>query len=175
MRLRYVQAKRTERGRLLDEMEQVTELHRKSLLRLMKTEPVRQPRQQQRGRTYNHEVDDVIRVVAESLDYICAERLTPGLLPTTQLLVKHGELTVSEAVLVQLGQISSSTVKRILTRLRQDERRLPRRKPCRRCACCKTFRRCAGPGISRNPGISRWTWCIMAGRARRASTYTRCK
>ena len=129
MRLRYVQANRTERSRLLDEMEQVTELHRKSLLRLMKAEPVRQPRQQQRGRTYNHEVDDVIRVVAESLDYICAERLTPGLVPTTQLLVKHGELTVSEAVLAQLGQISISTVKRILTRLRQDERRLPRRKP----------------------------------------------
>jgi hypothetical protein len=114
---------------LLDEMEQVTELHRKSLLRLMKAEPVRKPRQQQRGRTYNHEVDDVIRVVAESLDYICAERLTPGLVPTTQLLVKHGELTVSEAVLAQLGQISISTVKRILTRLRQDERRLPQRRP----------------------------------------------
>ena len=36
---------------------------------------------------------------------------------------------VLEAVLAQLGQISISTVKRILTRLRQDERRLPRRKP----------------------------------------------
>ena len=72
MRLRYVQANRTERNRLLDEMEQVTELHRKSLLRLMKAEPVRKLRQQQRGRTYNHEVDDAIRVVAESLDYICA-------------------------------------------------------------------------------------------------------
>jgi len=129
MRLRYVQANRPERSRLLDEMERVTELHRKSLVRLMKAEPVRQPRQQQRGRTYTHEVDDVIRVVAESLDYICAERLTPGLVPTTRLLVKHGELTVSEAVLAQLGQISISTVKRILTRLRQDERRLPRRKP----------------------------------------------
>ncbi len=129
MRLRYVQANRTERSRLLDEMEQVTELHRKSLVRLMKAEPVRRPRQHHRGRTYHHEVDDVIRVVAESLDYICAERLTPGLVPTTQLLVQHGELRVSEQVLTQLGQISSSTVKRILTRLRQDERRLPQRRP----------------------------------------------
>src|SRR5450756_1707173 len=129
MRLRYMQANRTERSRLLDEMAQVTELHRKSLLRLMKDEPVRKLRQRQRGRTHNYEVDDVIRVVAESLDYICAERLTPGLVPTTQLLVKHGELTVSEDVLAQLGQISISTVKRILTRLRQDERRLPLRKP----------------------------------------------
>jgi hypothetical protein len=129
MRLRYVTADRPERSRLLDEMEQVTELHRKSLVRLMKAEPVRQPRQQQRGRTYNHEVDDIIRVVAESLDYICAERLTPGLVPTVQLLVRHGELTVSDEVLAKLGRISVSTVKRILTRLRQDERRLPQRRP----------------------------------------------
>jgi hypothetical protein len=129
MRLRYVQANRTERSQLLEEMEQVTELHRKSLVRLMKDAPVRKPRQRQRGRTYGCEVDDIIRVVAESLDYICAERLTPGLVTTAQLLVKHGELCLSEAVLQQLGQISISTVKRILTRLQQDERRLPRRKP----------------------------------------------
>lgn len=129
MRLRYVQANRPERSQLLDEMEQVTELHRKSLLRLMKTEPVRQPRQRQRGRSYNHEVDDVIRAVAESLDYICAERLTPVLLPTADLLVQHGELTLSAEVRQKLGCISISTVKRILVRLPQDERRLPRRGP----------------------------------------------
>ncbi len=129
MRLRYVQANRTERSRLLDEMEIVTELHRKSLLRLMAEEPVRKPRQQQRGRTYDHEVDDVIRVVAESLDYICAERLTPGLVPTVRLLVAHAELTVSEALYEKLNQISIATVGRILRRLRQDERRLPRRGP----------------------------------------------
>jgi hypothetical protein len=129
MRLRYVQAGRAERSRLLDEMAHVTELHRKSLIRLMTGEPVRQARKRQRGRTYGHEVDDAIRVVAETLDYICAERLTPGLLPTAQLLIEHGELALSEPVLAQLGQISVRTVKRILRRLRQDERRLPRRGP----------------------------------------------
>jgi hypothetical protein len=130
IRLRYVQAPRGERSRLLDEMVQVTELHRKSLIRLMKTEPVRRPRQCQRGRTYGPEVADVIRVVAESLDYICAERLTPALAPLARLLMAHGELVVSEPVLDQLGHISVRTVKRILTRLRQDERRLlPRRGP----------------------------------------------
>ena len=152
MRLRYMQANRTERSRLLDEMAQVTELHRKSLLRLMKDEPVRKLRQRQRGRTYNYEVDDVIRVVAESLDYICAERLTPGLVPTTQLLVKHGELTVSEDVLAQLGQISISTVKRILTRLRQDERRLPRRKPERTMRLLQEFPALRIPWDIQEPG-----------------------
>ena len=129
MRLRYVQAGRSERSRLLDEMVQVTELHRKSLVRLMKDTPERKPRQRQRGRSYDHEVDDVIRVVAETLDYICAERLTPSLLPTTLLLIEHQELAVSEPVLEKLGRISVTTVKRILRRIRQDERRLPRRGP----------------------------------------------
>ena len=129
MRLRYVQAQRMERSRLLDEMEQVTELHRKSLTRLMKAEPVRRARLRQRGRTYGHEVDDALRVIAETLDYICAERLTPGLVATARLLIGHGELVLSDRVLGLLGQISVRTVKRILRRLRQDERRLPRRGP----------------------------------------------
>jgi hypothetical protein len=129
MRLRYVQANRTERSRLLDEMQAVTELHRKSLVRLMKGELGRKVRQRQRGRTYACEVDDAIRVLAETLDYICAERLTPSLLPTARLLIEHGELAVSARVLELLGQISVRTVKRILRRIRQDERRLPRRGP----------------------------------------------
>jgi hypothetical protein len=110
-------------------MEEVTELHRKSLVRLMKADLVRKPRQRQRGRTYNYEVDDAIRVIAETLDYICAERLTPGLLSTARLLIGHGELVVSDRVLALLGQISVRTVKRIQSRIRQDERRLPRRGP----------------------------------------------
>ena len=129
MRLRYVQAGRNERSRLLDEMEEVSELHRKSLIRLMRVDPVRRERVRQRGRSYSHEVDDAIRVIAETLDYICAERLTPSLLSTAKLLMAHGELAVSDQVLGQLGQISVRTVKRILRRIRQDERRLPRRGP----------------------------------------------
>jgi len=35
---RYIEANRKERGRLLDEMETYTGLHRKSLIRLFKTE-----------------------------------------------------------------------------------------------------------------------------------------
>jgi hypothetical protein len=129
MRVRYVQAARPERSRLLDEMEAVTELYRKSLLRLMRAAPERKVRQRQRGRSYGAAVDDVIRVVAETLDYICAERLTPALAPTARLLMGHGELEVTEDVLAQLERISVQTVKRIVRRIGQDERRLPRRGP----------------------------------------------
>jgi hypothetical protein len=127
MQERYSKADRRERGRLLDEMEAVTELHRKSLIRLMKGSLERRPRRQQRGRTYGAEVDDALRVIAESTDYICAERLTPNLTWLTKHLAAHGELTTSPQLLEQLESISVSTVDRILARLRQDEPRLQRK------------------------------------------------
>jgi hypothetical protein len=52
-------------------MEAVTELHRKSLIRLLNGSLERKPRRRQRGRTYGPQVDDALRVIAESLDYIC--------------------------------------------------------------------------------------------------------
>jgi hypothetical protein len=131
MQERYLQADRKERGQLLNEMEAVTELHRKSLIRLMKGSLVRQPRRRQRSRTYGPEVDDALRVIAESTDYICAERLRPNLRWLATHLAAHGELTVTPHLLEQLDRISVSTVERILTRLRQDEPRLPRRGPRR--------------------------------------------
>ncbi len=129
MQKRYFQASRKERGRLLDEMEAVTELHRKSLVRLIRSDLKRRPRRRQRGRTYGPEVDDALRVIAESTDYICAERLAPNLTWLAEHLAAHGELQTSPPLLEQLERISVSTVERILARIRQDEPRLPRRSP----------------------------------------------
>ena len=131
MKRRYAQAHRKGRGQLLDEMEVVTGLHRKSLIRLMKGCLKRKPRRKQRGRSYAPEVDDALRVIAESFDYLCAERLTPNLVWMATHLAHHGELETSHHLLDQLSQISISTVKRILKRIRQDEPRLPRRRPSR--------------------------------------------
>ena len=76
---RYHQANRKERGRLLDEMGSITGLHRKGLIRLMKSTLERKPRRKQRGRTYGIEVDNALRVIQESYDGICAERLVGNL------------------------------------------------------------------------------------------------
>ena len=129
MQKRYQQTGRQEQAALLTEMEATTGLHRKSLIRLMKTDLKRKPRSKQRGRTYGVEVDDALRVIAESSDYICAERLTPNLGWMATHLARHREMSVSEELLAQLEDVSPSTVKRILARLRQDEPRLPRKKP----------------------------------------------
>lgn len=129
MKKRYVDAGRKERGHLLDEMEAVTGLHRKSLIRLINGNLKRKPRRRQRGRTYGPEVDDALRVIAESLDFICAERLTPNLTWLAKCLAAHDELTASPQLLEQLERISVSTVERILARVRQDVRRLPGKGP----------------------------------------------
>ena len=128
MRRRYAQAGRAERGRLLDEMVAMTGLHRKSVLRRLRPGGLeRRARPRQRGRTYGAAVDDALRVIWESLDYVCAERLTPALVPTARLLARHGELHLTEALETQLSGISRASVQRRLIRLAQDVRRLPRR------------------------------------------------
>ena len=129
MKKRYTQATRKERGQLLDEMETVTELHRKSLIRLMNGSLERKPRRKQRGCTYRSDVDDALRVIAESLDYVCAERLTPNLVWMAEHLAAHGEMTITPRLREKLGQISVSTVRRRLDRIRQDQPRLPRKGP----------------------------------------------
>ena len=130
LRGRYVAASREERSRLLDDLAELTGLHRKSVVRLLKGPSLeRQPRRRQRGREYGVAVDDALRVIWESLDYICAERLTPALVTTAEQLARHGELTVTAELLEQLGRISVATVQRRLTRLGQDTARLPCRGP----------------------------------------------
>jgi hypothetical protein len=73
--------------------------YRKGHIRLTKAEPVRELRRRQRGRSYDHEEDGTIRVIAKALDNICAERMTPSLFPLARLLIEHRELAVSDRVL----------------------------------------------------------------------------
>jgi hypothetical protein len=129
MKKRYIRANRKAKGELLDEMEAVTGLDRKTLIRLINGSLERQPRGRHRGATYGPAVDDALRVILESEDFICAERLTPNLVWLARHLAAHGELSAPPPLLEQLGRISLSTVERRLSRIRQDQPRLPRPKP----------------------------------------------
>jgi hypothetical protein len=128
---RYAKAGRSERSALLTEMGAVTGLHRKSLLRLLHGPTLdRAPKRPRlRRRRYGAAVADVIRVVWESLDYVCAERLTPVLLPTAQQLALWEELVLTPEVEAALCTISRATVQRLLQRFQQYTLKLPRRKP----------------------------------------------
>jgi hypothetical protein len=129
MQARYEAANRTERGRLLDEAVTMTGLTRKYLCHLLNgAGPIRKRRLRQRGRKYGPAVAGVVRVVADALDWICAERLQPTLAKTASHLAKFSELVVDDSLLEQLNTISVSSVARLLKRLRQDEPRLARRR-----------------------------------------------
>jgi hypothetical protein len=130
-RPRYLASGRTEKGRLLDEMQQVTGLCRKVLIRRMAHEvPAKhQPRSRERGCRYGPDLLDALRIIIETHDYIAASRLWPELLPMARHLEAHGELHLTLEGVTQLGQVSLSTLKRLISRLRQDECHILRRQP----------------------------------------------
>lgn len=59
-------------------------------------------------------------MIWETLDYVCAERLTPALVSMARLLAGHGELRLDDEVLAQMGRISIASVQRRLSRLGQE-------------------------------------------------------
>jgi len=129
---RYQQAKRRERSQLLSEMEQVSKLHRKHLIRLLNGESLeRKKRSTSRGRSYGLEVEGVVLRVWESLDYICAERLTPSVLRMARHLASFGVLVLTGEIESQLATISCATVQRMLRKHRARKGRLPRPGPHR--------------------------------------------
>ena len=106
----------------------MTGLHRKSLTRLMHAASLeRKKRVSQRARTYGVATEQVIVRVWESRDYICAERLTPGLLTMAQHLARFEPLGLTRQVQEQLATISRATVARILRKYRARVRRLPQK------------------------------------------------
>jgi len=129
MRIRYWQVKtKTARKVLLDEMQAVTSLHRKSLIRLIKGELARKPRRQQRGKTYGSEVKATVEKIAHSLDYPCAERLQPNLVWMADHLNTHQEIELVAEIRAKLEKISISTVRRLLPPSQRVAARIAHRK-----------------------------------------------
>ncbi len=128
MQKRYHEAGKEERGELLREMETITQLHRKSLIRLMNGLVVRKRREKQRGQEYGFEVEQALRIISRSMDHPCAERLQPNLGWMADQLIAHKELRMTAQAREQLDRVSISTIQRRLNRMKID-RKLPRRRP----------------------------------------------
>ncbi len=161
----YEKANRKERSRLLDEMERITGLDRKTIIRRMNGILVRKKRTQQRSRVYGTEMESALGIIAESEDNITAERLTPNLKWMAEHLVRHGELRASTRLLDQLQNISTSTVARILKRVRQDQPRLPQRGPGPANRCTQGIPMCRIPWNESEPGHFELDLVHHAGRS----------
>ncbi len=147
---RYHYASKGDKTMLLDEMEAVTGMHRKSIIRLMQGRRGRKKRERERGKEYGSEVEDAIRVIARSLDYPCAERLQPYLVRMAVQLSAHGELVVTSKTLEALGRISISTVKRMLRRIGPKTEKIASIQP----------KRPRGNSLRRQYPMSRIAWDI---------------
>ena len=86
MQKRYQKADKPEKATLLDEMEAITDMHRKSLIRSMNRKLERRKRKRERGVSYGIELEDAIRVISESYDYICPERIVPNIIGIENLI-----------------------------------------------------------------------------------------
>ena len=121
MQEEYLQAERKRRSELLDQAEQLTGQHRKSLIRLLNGDLKRKPRRRQRGTTYGPEVDDALRVISESVDYIGAQRLVGNLSWLAQHLADHETLledkgpvdyfAVGQLVSTHVGELSRAALR----------------------------------------------------------------
>ncbi len=134
MQKRYrVAPDRKAKSALLDQMESLTHLGRKHLIGLMNGPDLRRRKRcRERQRTYDAEVGEAVRGVAETLDWICAERLQPTLRTTAERLIVHGETEISPVVLDKLDRISVATLGRVLGGVRPSGERLPQAYPGRR-------------------------------------------
>lgn len=118
MQERYRKADRQGKSHLLDEACLMTGLHRKHLIACMNSPNLqRHKRNRERQRRYGPDVEHVIGLVADTLDWIGADRLQPGLVATAQHLARFGHLTLPDELLSSLQDISISTVRRIMRRI----------------------------------------------------------
>jgi len=126
MRERYDKVGRDGKARLLDEMQAMTGLHRKYLIACMNGSDLqRHERNRERSRVYGPQVEQVVHLVADTLDWIGADRLQPGLVTTAEHLARFGHLTLTEELRSQLQAVSISTVRRIMARIGRPANSLP--------------------------------------------------
>jgi len=118
MQPNYRTADRATKTRLLDQACALTDLCRKYVITCLGKPTIeRHRRNRERSRTYGADVEHVVAVVADALDWIGAERLQPGLATTAEHLARFGHLTLSDQLSAKLRTVSVSTVRRIMRRI----------------------------------------------------------
>ncbi len=123
--VRYKNAARPEKKRILDEFLESTGFHRKHATRLL-NEILKgdRPRQERRGRPrlYGPAVQDALIAAWRTMNYICGKRLVPFLPELLPTLERHGHLVLSDRTREQLLEMSASTADRILRQFRVEHR-----------------------------------------------------
>jgi transposase InsO family protein len=125
VRPRYAKARRSERGRILDEFCATTGYHRKAAIRLLNRRG--RPLVERRGRpaVYAPEVGEALARVWEASGRLCSKRLVPFLPSLLEALERHGEMGLTAAVRARLLALSPATIDRLLKARRSGPARRP--------------------------------------------------
>ncbi len=122
VRKEYERADKAGKGKLLDEAQRRTGLHRKYLIRWLswpeeaKGKESRRRGRRRRARRYGAAVVSALVELWEMFDYACGQRLAPALKREVERLRQFGELRCSEVVAGRLQEISAKTIDRVLRR-----------------------------------------------------------
>ena len=99
--VRYKNAARPEKNRILDEFLESTGFHRKHATRLL-NEILKGggPKRERRGRVprYGPAVRDALIAAWRTVNYVCGKRLVPFLPELIDVMERHGHLTLSDNV-----------------------------------------------------------------------------
>ncbi len=115
IRSRYYRVAKQEKGKILDEFTQVTGLHRKAVIRLLKR--LGQPgasKRRGRPRRYDAGVQEALKGIWEASDRLCSKRLRPFLPEMIKVLRLHGEQRINASLEAELCRLSASTIDRLL-------------------------------------------------------------
>lgn len=124
VRDRYGRSKKSAKTRILDEFVAATGLHRKAAVRLLnRVKKKGEGRKSGRPQLYSLEAISALRVAWEASDRLCFKRFQPFLPELVTILKREGELVITEEIESQLGQMSASTIDRVLRRYRTRSRR----------------------------------------------------
>ncbi len=123
VRRRYLGSSKKAKTKILDEFVAATGLHRKAAIRLL-NQPSKKAGKKRPGRPrfYSLEAVSALKVVWEVADRLCSKRFRPFLPELVDILMRKGELELSEEAKSQLCQMSESTIDRILRRWRGTRR-----------------------------------------------------
>jgi hypothetical protein len=124
----YRDASKQEKGLMLNDMEHVTGLNRKSIIRILNGRLSRKKRARERGPIYGTKVQHTVVKISEALDHPCAERLKPNLIFMANHMTNHGQLWVDENTLGKLATVSVSTLKRMLANTNKSKEKIARKR-----------------------------------------------
>jgi hypothetical protein len=123
IRYRYLQARRSEKTKMLDEFVAVTGFHRKHAIRVLRHGYKLGRDRRGRKRVYTGSVVSALVTVWRILGHLCGKCLQPFMAEIVAVLEHHGELMLDEETKRLLLQMSAATIDRKLALFRQQRGR----------------------------------------------------